>query len=230
MRLDIFRSRNVSGAANLVQALMVAGMFGMFFFGTLYLQRVLRYDALQIGFAFLPVAQAIGALSVDFSARLTMRWGGRTVLLGGLALEFAGLAQFARAPIDANYFFDILVVMLLTGIGAGVSFPALMSLAMADAAPSDAGLASGLVSTSAQVGGALGLAVLATLAANQSDRLMLGGATLEAALASGYQLASASARASSSSRSYSRGWSCSRNAPAPKEAEAHVGAALDLIS
>ena len=229
MRLDIFRSRNVSGA-NLVQALMVAGMLGMFFLGTLYLQRVLRYDALQIGFAFLPVAQAIGALSVDFSARLTMRWGGRTVLLGGLALEFAGLALFARAPIDANYFFDILVVMLLTGIGAGVSFPALMSLAMADAAPSDAGLASGLVSTSAQVGGALGLAVLATLAANQSDRLMLGGATLEAALASGYQLASASARASSSSRSYSRGWSCSRNAPAPKEAEAHVGAALDLIS
>jgi EmrB/QacA subfamily drug resistance transporter len=188
VRLDIFRSRNLSGA-NLIQALMVAGMFGMFFIGTLYLQRVLRYDAMQIGLAFLPVALGIGALSVDFSARLTERFGARPVLLWGLSLVFAGLVVFSRVPVEAEYVFDIFVVMLLTGIGAGVSFPALMALAMADAAPSDAGLASGLISTSAQVGGALGLAVLATFASAHSDTLLGNGASVEAALAGGYQLA-----------------------------------------
>jgi EmrB/QacA subfamily drug resistance transporter len=186
--LAIFRSRNVSGA-NLIQALMVAGLFGMFFLGTLYLQRVLGYDAMQIGLAFLPVAVAIGALSVDSSARLITRFGPRAVLLSGLTLVLAGLVLFSRAPMDAQYPVDILPVMALIGIGAGLSFPALMTLAMADATPSDAGLASGLVNTSAQVGGALGLAVLATLATAQSDRLLANGATITSALTGGYQLA-----------------------------------------
>jgi MFS family permease len=186
--LRIFRSRNVSGA-NLIQALMVAGMFGMFFLGSLYLQRVLRYDALQIGLAFLPVALAIGALSVDISARLTTRFGARGVLLAGLTSILAGLALFTRAPVDGQYVADILPEMVLLGIGGGVSFPALMTLAMSGATAEDAGLASGLVSTTAQAGGALGLAVLATLSTSRTERLLADGEDLASALTGGYHLA-----------------------------------------
>jgi predicted MFS family arabinose efflux permease len=188
LRLGVFRSRNVSGA-NAIQALMVAGMFGMFFMGSLYLQRVLGYDAMQIGLAFLPIAVGIGFLSVDFSARMALRFGARTVLISGLTLVLAGLVLFSRAPADATYLAHVFPVMVLIGIGAGLSFPALMTLAMADATPSDAGLASGLVSTSAQVGGALGLAVLATLASGQTERLHGNGVSMTAALTGGYQLA-----------------------------------------
>jgi EmrB/QacA subfamily drug resistance transporter len=186
--LAIFRSRTVSGA-NLVQVLMVAGMFGMFFLGTLYLQLVLGYDALQIGLAFLPVALGIGALSVDTSARLTTRFGGRAVLLPGLCAILVGLLLLARAPIDGHYVRDVLPVMLLIGIGGGLSFPALMALAMADATPSTAGLASGLVGTTAQVGGAIGLAVLATISTARTEHLAGQGVDTVVALASGYQLA-----------------------------------------
>ncbi len=188
LRLDIFRSRNLSGA-NSIQVLMVAGLFGMFFLGTLYLQRVLGYDAMQMGLAFLPVAVGIGLLSVDFSARLVLQFGARAVLVSGLTLELAGLILFSRVPVDAQYLVHVLPVMVLIGVGAGLSFPALMTLAMADASPSDAGLASGLVSTSAQVGGALGLAVLATLASAQTDRLLGDGVSMASALTGGYQLA-----------------------------------------
>jgi EmrB/QacA subfamily drug resistance transporter len=186
--LGVFRSRNTSGA-NLVQTLMVAGIFGFFFLGSLYLQRVLGYDPLRIGLAFLPVAVAIGGLSVDAAARLNTRFGARPVLLVGLTALLAGLAWLTRAPADARYAVDLLPAMLLAGVGGGLSFPALMTLAMADAAPSDAGLASGLVSTTAQAGGALGLAVLATLASARTDRLLAEGATAAAALTGGYQLA-----------------------------------------
>ena len=186
--LRIFRSRNVSGA-NLIQALMVPGMFGVFFLGALYLQRILGYDAMQTGLAFLPAALGIGGLSVEVSARMITRFGGRSVLATGLALLLAGLVLFTRAPVDAQYLVDVLPVMVLTGIGLGLSFPALMTLAMADATPRDAGLASGLVSTSGQVGGALGLAVLATLATAQTDSLLGQGETVTLALAGGYQLA-----------------------------------------
>ena len=186
--LGVFRSRNVSGA-NLVQFLMVPGMFGMFFLGTLYLQRVLGYDALQIGLAFLPVAVAIGALSIDVSARLTTRFGARSVLLVGLSSILAGLALFTRVPVDGRYVADVLPAMLLLGVGGGLSFPALMTLAMSDASPDDAGLASGLVSTTAQVGGALGLAVLATLATTRTSLLLDGGTSTAAALTDGYRLA-----------------------------------------
>jgi EmrB/QacA subfamily drug resistance transporter len=186
--LRIFRSRNVSGA-NLVQALMVAGMFGMFFLGTLYMQRVLGYDALQIGLAFLPVALLIGVLSLGFSARLNMRFGARATLVPGLVLLVAGLALFTRAPIDGDYLVDILPSMILLGVGAGLSFPSLMTLAMSGATQSDSGLASGLVNTSLQVGGALGLAVLATLSTTRSDTLLASGESSAAALTSGYRLA-----------------------------------------
>jgi EmrB/QacA subfamily drug resistance transporter len=186
--LRIFRARNVS-AANLIQALTVAGMFGMFFLGALYLQRVLGYDALQIGFAFLPATLVMGTLSLRYSERLIMRFGARNTLLPGLVLIAVGLAVFARAPVHGNYFRDVLPVMIVLAFGIGVSFPALMTLAMSGATREDAGLASGLVNTSAQVGGALGLAVLATLSATRSGHLIHAGTARASALTSGYHLA-----------------------------------------
>jgi EmrB/QacA subfamily drug resistance transporter len=186
--LRIFRSRNVAGA-NLIQVLMVAGLFGMFFLGALYLQRVLGYDALEVGLAFLPVAVLIGVLSLGFSARLIMRFGARATLLPGLALVVAGLALFSRAPVGADYVVDVLPSMVLMGIGAGLSFPSLMTLAMSGATAGDSGLASGLVNTTQQVGGALGLAVLATLSTTRTDDLLARGDAPAAALTDGYHLA-----------------------------------------
>jgi len=186
--LRIFRSRNITGA-NLIQVLSVAGMFGMFFLGALYLQRILGYDAMQTGLAFLPVTILMGTLSVRYTDRLVMRFGARTMVLGGLVLFMMGLVLFARAPVDGGYVFHILPVMILLGTGAGLCFPALMTLAMSGATPSDAGLASGLINTTAQVGGALGLAVLATLSATRSSELIGDGESTATALTSGYHLA-----------------------------------------
>jgi EmrB/QacA subfamily drug resistance transporter len=186
--LRIFRSRNVTGA-NIVQVLGVAGMFGMFFLGALYLQRILGYDALQTGLAFLPVTILMGTLSVRYTDRLVMRFGARKLVFSGLALFMAGLALFARAPIDGDYVVHVLPVMVLLGIGAGLCFPALMTLAMSGATSDDAGLASGLINTTAQVGGALGLAVLATLSASRSAALIGTGEPTVSALTSGYHLA-----------------------------------------
>jgi EmrB/QacA subfamily drug resistance transporter len=188
MPLRIFRSRNVSGA-NLVQMLFIAGMFGMFFLGSLFMQRVLGYSALQIGLAFLPVALLIGVFSLGFSARLNMRFGPRAVLIPGLLLGAGGLALFTQAPVGATYLGNLLPSMVLIGVGAGLSFPALMTLAMSSADPTDAGLASGLVNTTQQVGGALGLAVLATLASTHTQNLLHSGNTDAAALTGGYHLA-----------------------------------------
>jgi EmrB/QacA subfamily drug resistance transporter len=186
--LGIFRSRTVSGA-NVIQGLMVAGMFGIFFMGVLYLQRVLGFDAIETGLAFLPVSVLIGALSLGVSGRLNARFGARATLLAGLTLIVAGLAYFARVPTNGDYVVDVLPVMLLLGTGAGLSFPALMTLAMSGVTPSESGLASGLVNTSLQVGGAIGLAVLATLATSRSDTLLGAGEPTAAALTSGYHLA-----------------------------------------
>ena len=188
MPLRIFRSRNIVGA-NLIQVLGVAGMFGMFFLGALYLQRILDYDALQTGLAFLPVTIIMGTLSVRYTDRLVIRFGARTMVLGGLALFMGGLALFTRAPVDGEYAIHVLPVMILLGTGAGLCFPALMTLAMSGATPDDAGLASGLINTTAQVGGALGLAVLATLSATRSEALIKSGESTTAALTSGYHLA-----------------------------------------
>jgi sugar phosphate permease len=186
--LRIFRSRNVTGA-NTVQVLTVAGMFGMFFLGSLYLERILGYDALQIGLAFLPVTIVMGTLSVRYSEPLITRFGARTLLFPGLALVTAGLVLFTQAPVDGSYALHVLPVMILLGTGIGVCFPALMTIAMSGATRSDAGLASGLVNTSAQVGGALGLAVLATLSASRSDDLVAHGKSAAVALTGGYHLA-----------------------------------------
>jgi EmrB/QacA subfamily drug resistance transporter len=186
--LSIFRSRNISGA-NLVQILSVAGMFGMFFMGTLYLERVLSFSPLQIGFAFLPATLAMGALSIGYTDKLIMRFGAKNVLVPGLVLVCAGLAWFTQISADGNYWVDVFPAMAVFGIGGGTAFPALMGLAMSGVEPQQAGLASGLVNTTAQVGGAIGLAVLATLSATHSQALQDQGKPLAEALTGGYQLA-----------------------------------------
>jgi EmrB/QacA subfamily drug resistance transporter len=185
--LRILRSRKVSGA-NLVQVLMVAGMLAFFFLNTLYLRQVLGFRPLEIGLAFMPVALTIGALSLGFSARLITRFGGRAVLLAGLTLMAAGMVLVMRSPLHSNYAVDLLPVMILLGVGAGLSFPALMTLGMSGATSQDSGLASGLLNTTAQVGGAVGLAALVTVAAARTGGLLASGQSAESALTGGYRL------------------------------------------
>ncbi len=186
--LRIFRSRTIVGA-NAIQALGAAGMFGTFFLGSLFLERVLGYDALQIGLAFLPVTLLMGVVSLRFADRLAMRLGPRNTAIPGLALLVAGLVLLTQAPADASYATGLLPAMALLGVGAGVCFPALMNLAMSDAAPQDVGLASGLVNMTAQVGGALALAVLATVSSSHAAALARGGASSGQALTGGFHLA-----------------------------------------
>jgi EmrB/QacA subfamily drug resistance transporter len=188
MPLRLFRSRNVAGS-NALQALLVAGMFGMFFLGALYLQKVLGYSPLEVGFAFLPTTLVMGTLSLGFSEKLIMRFGPRTTLIPGVCMVVVALLLFARTPVDANYFTDLLPPFLLIGVGVGTSFPAIMTLAMSGATPEDAGLASGFVNTSMQVGGAIGLAVLATLSGERTKSLLNDGEGQLQALTSGYHVA-----------------------------------------
>ncbi len=188
MPLRLFRSRNVSGA-NLIQAMLVVGMFGMFFLGALYLQKILGYDALHVGLAFLPATICMGAMSFRFTGRLNLRFGPRATLIPGMALIGAGMLLFARTPVDASYVTDVMPAMILFGFGAGTAFPSLMTLAMSGATRSDSGLASGLVNTSVQVGGAIGLAVLATIATEHTNGLLADGVSSPSALNSGYHLA-----------------------------------------
>ena len=186
--LRLFQSRNLSGA-NVIQALMTVGMFGMFFLGSLDLERILHYRPLAIGLAFLPVALAMGSLSIGVSARLIMRFGARSVLMTGQVMIAASLVLLTLGPMNSQYLRDWFVPLLLLGIGGGLAFPALAILAMADATPSDSGLASGLLNTSAQVGGALGLAVLATVSTSRTGQLIAQGQATAAALSGGYHFA-----------------------------------------
>jgi predicted MFS family arabinose efflux permease len=188
MPLRLFRSRNVAGA-NAVQALLVVGMFGMFFLGALYLQQILGYDALEVGLAFLPATIVMGAMSLRVSGPLSMRFGPKAMLVPSLGILAAGMVLFARTPVDGNYAIDILPPMVLFGLAAGLAFPALMMLAMSGVAPEDSGLASGLVNTSVQVGGAIGLAVLATLATERTGALQAAGEPAASALNAGFHLA-----------------------------------------
>jgi EmrB/QacA subfamily drug resistance transporter len=188
MPLRLFRSRNVAGS-NVLQALLVAGMFGMFFLGALYLQRVLGYSALDVGLAFLPTTLVMGSLSLGFSEKLIMRFGPRTTLIPGVCMVVVALLLFARTPVDANYLTDLLPPFLLIGVGVGTSFPSIMTLAMSGATLEDSGLASGFVNTSMQVGGAIGLAVLATLSTERTQSLLDDGVSHASALTSGYHVA-----------------------------------------
>jgi EmrB/QacA subfamily drug resistance transporter len=186
--MGIFRSRNVVGA-NLIQIAGAAGMFGIFFLGSLYLKGVLGYGAMEIGFAFLPTTVFMGALSVRFTEPLVSRFGARPVVVTGLVLIAVGLVLFTRAPVHGHYLPDVFPVVSLLGIGAGLAFPSLMTLAMSGVTGANAGLASGLVNTTAQVGSALGLAVLATLSASRTRTLEHGGRAAKDALVGGYHLA-----------------------------------------
>jgi EmrB/QacA subfamily drug resistance transporter len=188
MPLRLFRSPGVSGA-NAVQALLVVGMFGMFFLGALYMQRILGYDALEVGLAYLPATLVMGTMSFRFTGQLSIRFGPLATLIPGMVVIGLGLLLFARTPVGGSYVVDIAPAMVLLGLGAGLAFPSLMTLAMSGATPSDSGLASGLVNTSVQVGGAIGLAVLATLATERTNGLLADGESTAAALNSGYHLA-----------------------------------------
>jgi sugar phosphate permease len=176
----------LTSLANLVMALMVAGMFGFQFLGSLYLQQVLSFDPIGTGLGILPVALVIGFFSLFLTARLIARFDTQPVLLSGLALIVAGLALLSRALLDAIYLVDLLPVMLLLGAGFGMAMPALASLAMSHIAPEDSGLGSGLFNTAQQIGGALGLAILATLAALRVDITLAQGREALSALAAGY--------------------------------------------
>jgi len=188
MPLRILAAGNIAGA-NLIQMLSVAGMFGMFFLGSLYLRLVLGYSPLRIGVAFLPVTIMMGTLSVRYTERISARFGPRATLIAGLALITAALVWFTQAPADGGYASYILPVTMLMGTGAGLAFPALMTVAMTGASPADTGLASGLVNTTAQVGGAVGLAVLATVSASRTSTLAARGQSHPVALTGGYHLA-----------------------------------------
>jgi EmrB/QacA subfamily drug resistance transporter len=182
--LGLFRLRNLA-TANVVGVLWAASMFAWFFLSALYLQLVLGYEPLEVGLAFLPANLIMGALSVGVSAKLVMRFGIRPPLSAGLLLAAAGLVLFARAPVGGSFVVDVLPSMVLLGLGAGIAFNPVLLAAMSDVAPEEAGLASGLVNTSFMMGGALGLAVLASLAASRTASL--GGGL--SGLVGGYHVA-----------------------------------------
>jgi MFS family permease len=188
MPLRLFKSRNVTGT-NVIQPLLVAGMFGMFFLGALYLQGILHYDAIGVGLAFLPTTLVMGAMSLRFAQPLTVRFGPRNVLIASMLIVVVGLLLFVRTPTHADYWTDLLPPFLLVGLGVGACFPAMMGLAMSGATPADAGLASGLINTTAQLGGAIGLAVMNTFAASRTKHLEASGHAHAAALNGGYHLA-----------------------------------------
>ncbi|WP_266159999.1 DHA2 family efflux MFS transporter permease subunit [Dyella silvatica] len=188
MPLRMFRLRNVT-VANMVGVLWAAAMFAWFFLSALYMQLVLGYSPLQVGLAFLPANLIMAAFSLGISAKLVMRFGIKKPLAYGLLLAAIGLLLFARAPADGRFIVDILPGMLLLGLGAGIAFNPVLLAAMSDVAPTESGLASGIVNTSFMMGGALGLAVLASLAASRSESLLAAGQPQLAALNSGYQAA-----------------------------------------
>src|SRR5919109_840369 len=167
--LRLFRLRNVANA-NVVGIFWAAAMFAWFFLSALYLQLVLGYSPLQVGLAFLPANLIMGTFSLGLSAKLVMRFGFRLPLATGLALAGVGLALFARAPVDGSFMVDVLPSMILLGFGAGMAFNPVLLAAMSDVAPEESGLASGIVNNPFMMGGALGLAVLASIADSRTDR------------------------------------------------------------
>jgi predicted MFS family arabinose efflux permease len=184
--LGLFRNRNLS-VANGVGVLWSAGMFAWFFFAAQYLGLVLGYDPLHVGLAFLPANVIMGAFSLGLSARIVMRYGTRLPIGIGMALVSLGLLLFARAPVDGSFWLDVLPTMVVLGIGVGMAMNPVLIAAMSDVEPSESGLASGIVNTGFMMGGALGLAVLASLAAWRTGSVE--AASKAEALNSGYHLA-----------------------------------------
>jgi EmrB/QacA subfamily drug resistance transporter len=186
--LRLFKLRNVA-TANVVGIFWAAGMFAWFFLSALYLQLVLGYSPLRVGLAFLPSNLIMGVFSLGLSAKLVLRFGLRLPLAAGLSLAAVGLLLFARAPVDGHFLADVLPSMILLGFGAGMAFNPVLLAAMSDVAPEESGLASGVVNTAFMMGGALGLSVLASLAASRTDSLRTSGRDAVAALNGGYHLA-----------------------------------------
>ncbi|WP_398494161.1 DHA2 family efflux MFS transporter permease subunit [Variovorax sp.] len=188
MPLGLFRLRSVS-VSNVVGVLWAAAMFAWFFISALYMQLVLAYTPMQIGLAFLPANVIMAVFSLGLSAKIVMRFGIRRPLAAGLWLAAIGLALFARAPVDGRFAIDVLPGMLLLGLGAGMAFNPLLLAAMSEVSASESGLASGVVNTAFMMGGALGLAVLASIAAAQTGSMLAAGASTPLALTGGYQMA-----------------------------------------
>jgi len=186
--LRVFASRNLS-TANVVQALMSSAFLGFFFLGSLDLERVLNYGPMAIGLAFLPVAVVMGVFSIRFSAQLINRFGPLAVMVAGQVVAVIALAMLGFGPTNAGYAVQLMVPLALLGLGGGLTFPSLTIIAMSDSRPDDAGLASGILNTAGQVGGALGLAVLATIAGARTTNLIQAGNDIASALAGGYHLA-----------------------------------------
>jgi EmrB/QacA subfamily drug resistance transporter len=186
--LALFKLRNLA-TADVVGVLWAASMFTWFFLSALYMQLVLGYSPLQIGLAFLPANLIMMAFSIGLSAKLVMRFGFRAPLATGLGFAAAGLLLFTRAPVDGSFVVDILPSMILLGVGAGMAFNPVLLAAMSDVAPEESGLASGIINTSFMMGGALGLAVLASVADSRTNHLLGSGDDLSTALTGGYHVA-----------------------------------------
>jgi EmrB/QacA subfamily drug resistance transporter len=187
MPLGLYRLRNIS-VANVVGVLMAGAMFGWFFLSALYLQLVLGYSPLEVGLAYLPATVIMGAGSIAVSDRLVMRFGIKPPIVAGLAFFAIGLVMFSRAPVDGNFVVDVLPAMIVMGLGGGITFNPLLLAAMGDVAPTDSGLASGIVNTAFMMGGALGLAVLVSAADSRTQSLRDSGDGPLDALTGGYHL------------------------------------------
>src|SRR4029079_7363311 len=188
MPLALFKLRNVA-TANIAAVLWAAAMFAWFFISALYLQLVLGYNAMQVGLSFLPANLIMAAFSLGLSAKIVMKFGWRKPLALGLLCAAAGVALVARAPLDGNFWIDVFPGMTLLGIGSGIAFNPLLLGAMSDVSPADSGLASVSVNTAFMMGGPLGLAILASIAAGQTDFELASGVDAKAALNAGYRLA-----------------------------------------
>ncbi|HET8910859.1 MAG TPA: MFS transporter [Ktedonobacteraceae bacterium] len=185
--LSLFKLRNLT-IANIIGILWLAALFAWFFLSALYLQLVLKYSPLQVGLAYLPTNLLMAVFSIGLSARVVMRFGIRISLMVGLLLAALGLGLFVRAPVGGSFIVDVLPSMLLLGFGGGLAFNPILLAALSDVAPGESGLASGVVNTAFMMGGALGLAVLASLAASRTSSLLASGASSLAALNGGYHV------------------------------------------
>jgi predicted MFS family arabinose efflux permease len=186
--LHVFRSAAIS-ISNIVMVCMMAAFFGWFFFSPLYMQRVLGFDSLQTGLGFLPAMLIFGSMSAGIAAKLVGRFGPKRSLIAGISLAFAGLALLARTPVAGSYALDVAPAMVLIAVGGGLAFLPLILIAVSDARSQDSGLVSGLVSTSQMVGGAVGLAILASIAAARISGVSAGAPAGPAVLNDGYHLA-----------------------------------------
>ncbi|MGW1345250.1 MFS transporter [Kribbella sp. NPDC002412] len=185
LALHIFRKRQVT-VANVVVVLLFAAGFGFQFTTALYVQRVLGYDSLTTGLAFLPAPLMNAVMSLSIAPRLTVRFGPRVMLTAGLAAFLVALLWISQAPVDGSYVVNVAPVLAVMGAGIGLAIPAAIMLAMSGAEPGDAGLASGLNNTAQQAGAAVGTAVLATLAASTTASRLADGASDALALRDGY--------------------------------------------